>query len=201
LKEVVAEQALNCGCSKKHDRGWGRPNMRLPASEKLEIIYLVEQSHLPARRTLEMLGIKPSTFYRCYDRFRSGGPEATQDKPSKPDRVWNRIPDDAVAELETLLRQSARTMVTVSGGDELFSGYTRYAFADEDLEQADTVSASAAPRLDRAAMAVSLETKVPMLDHRLVEFAMSLPLGILRAGGKTKWLLSGSCFISLFQRS
>jgi hypothetical protein len=47
----------------KHDRGWGRPNMRLPASEKLEIIGLVEQSHLPARRTLQMLGIKPSTFY------------------------------------------------------------------------------------------------------------------------------------------
>jgi transposase InsO family protein len=68
--------------------------MRLPASEKLEIIGLVEQSHLPARRTLQMLGIKPSTFYRWYDRFRSGGPEALEDKPPKPDRVWNRIPDD-----------------------------------------------------------------------------------------------------------
>ena len=64
--------------------------MRLPASEKLEIIRLVEQSHLPARRTLEMLGIKPSTFYRWYDRFRSCGPEALEDRPSKPDRVWNR---------------------------------------------------------------------------------------------------------------
>jgi transposase-like protein len=60
--------------------------MRLPASEKLEIIGLVEQSHLPARRTLQMLGIKPSTFYRWYDRFRSGGLEALEDKPSKPDR-------------------------------------------------------------------------------------------------------------------
>ena len=68
--------------------------MRLPASEKLEIIRLVEQSHLPARRTLKMLGIKPSTFYRWYDRYRSSGPEALEDKPSKPDRVWNRIPDD-----------------------------------------------------------------------------------------------------------
>ena len=67
--------------------------MRLPASEKLEIIHLVEQSHLPARRTLEMLGIKPSTFYRWYEGFRSGGPEALEDRPSKPDRVWNRIPD------------------------------------------------------------------------------------------------------------
>ena len=67
--------------------------MRLPGSEKLEIIRLVEQSHLPARRTLQMLGIRPSTFYRWYDRFRAGGPEALEDKPSRPDRVWNRIPD------------------------------------------------------------------------------------------------------------
>ena len=50
--------------------------MRLPGSEKLEIIRLVEQSHLPARRTLEMLGVRPSTFYRWYDRYRAGGPKA-----------------------------------------------------------------------------------------------------------------------------
>ena len=68
--------------------------MRLPGSEKLEIIRLVEQSHLPARRTLEMLGIRPSTFYRWYDSYRTGGPEALEDKPSHPDHVWNRIPDD-----------------------------------------------------------------------------------------------------------
>jgi hypothetical protein len=38
--------------------------MRYPASEKLEIIRLVERSHLPARRTLEKLGILPSTVNR-----------------------------------------------------------------------------------------------------------------------------------------
>ncbi|MGA7012387.1 MAG: IS3 family transposase [Pseudolabrys sp.] len=94
LKEVVAEQALELRLLKKHDRGWGRRSMRLPGSEKLEIIRLVEQSHLPARRTLEMLGVRSSTFYRWYDRYRAGGPEALEDKPSKPDRVWNRIPDE-----------------------------------------------------------------------------------------------------------
>jgi transposase-like protein len=63
--------------------------MRYPASEKLEIIRLVEQSHLPARRTLQTLGILPSTFYRWYDRYQTGGPEALEDRPSRPNRVWN----------------------------------------------------------------------------------------------------------------
>ncbi len=68
--------------------------MRYPASEKLEIIRIVEQSHLPVRRTLEKLGILPGSFYRWYDRYQTGGVEALDDKPSKPSRVWNRIPDD-----------------------------------------------------------------------------------------------------------
>ena len=38
--------------------------MRYSASEKLEIIRLVEQSHLPVRRTLGQIGIPRSTFYR-----------------------------------------------------------------------------------------------------------------------------------------
>jgi len=38
--------------------------MRYPASEKLEIIRIVEQSHLPVRRTLTQIGIPPTTFYR-----------------------------------------------------------------------------------------------------------------------------------------
>lgn len=68
--------------------------MRYPASEKLEIIRIVEQSHLPVRRTLEKLGILPGSFYRWYDRYQTGGVEALEDKPSKPSSVWNRIPDD-----------------------------------------------------------------------------------------------------------
>ena len=68
--------------------------MRYPASEKAEIIELVEQSHLPAKRTLDKLGVPRATFYRWYDRYRDGGPEALADHRSRPDRVWNRIPDD-----------------------------------------------------------------------------------------------------------
>ena len=66
--------------------------MRYPAPEKLEIIRLVEQSHLPVRTTLDKLGITRSTFYRWYDAYQRGGPEALNDHPSRPSRVWNRLP-------------------------------------------------------------------------------------------------------------
>jgi putative transposase len=65
--------------------------MRYPASEKLEIIRIVGQSHLPAKRTLDQLGIAHRTFYRWYDRYLDGGPEALADRPSAPSGVWNRM--------------------------------------------------------------------------------------------------------------
>ena len=68
--------------------------MRYPASEKLEIIRLVEQSHLSVRLTLEKLAIPRATFYRWYDLYQTGGPEALEDRSPQPRPVWNRVPDD-----------------------------------------------------------------------------------------------------------
>ena len=94
LKEVVAELVLENRLLKKKDaRGWGGRRMRYPATEKLEIIRMVEQSPLPVRHTLAKLGIPRATFYRWYDRYSRGGPEALNDRSPRPDRVWNRIPD------------------------------------------------------------------------------------------------------------
>jgi len=81
--------------------------MRYPASEKLEIIRLVEQSHLPVGQTLERLGIPRATFYRWYDRYQAGGPEALDDRSPRPDRVWNRIPDDVRERIRTLALEAS----------------------------------------------------------------------------------------------
>jgi putative transposase len=68
--------------------------MRYPASEKTEIIKIVEQSHLSVRKTLEQIGVPRATFYRWYEQYQTGGPEALEDRPSYPSRIWNRIPDE-----------------------------------------------------------------------------------------------------------
>lgn len=68
--------------------------MRYPASEKLEIIRLVEQAHLPVKKTLAQLSIPKATFYRWYDRYQAFGEAGLEDRRPHPGRVWNRIPDD-----------------------------------------------------------------------------------------------------------
>lgn len=69
------------------------PQLRHSADEKRELIHLVEHSALPVRRTLEALGLAPSTFYRWYAQFQEDGEAGLAPKPAAERQFWNCIPD------------------------------------------------------------------------------------------------------------
>ena len=54
------------------------------------------------RRTLEKLGVSRATFYRWCDLSQTGGTEALEDRSPRPDRVWNRIPDNVRGQIVQL---------------------------------------------------------------------------------------------------
>jgi transposase InsO family protein len=67
--------------------------VRLQASEKLEVIRLVEGSELSARRTLKELGVPRSTFYSWYRRYAEAGEVGLEARNPAHRRYWNRIPE------------------------------------------------------------------------------------------------------------
>ena len=67
--------------------------MSLSASEKVEVIRMVEESDLSIRRTLGELGISRSSIYRSYQRDQEGGPDALRSHSRSPRRFWNKLPE------------------------------------------------------------------------------------------------------------
>lgn len=92
-----------------------------------------------------------------------GQPEAVVLGAHEPTTLLSKVPSEVLA-LGEVERMMLLDLLTYLPGDVL-------------------------TKVDRAAMGVSLETRVPMLDHQLVEFAWRLPLSMKLNGGVTKWPL------------
>ncbi len=84
----------------------------------------------------------------------------------------------------------------VLGGLEPVTVFSDLVFARsepvEEMMALDTISYlpdDILTKVDRAAMAVGLETRVPFLDHRVVEFAWRVPFSMKLRDGTGKWIL------------
>lgn len=119
---------------------------------------------------------------------------------SKAQKLIQRLPHmNSMGEMHrSLLTEWPASSHVVLGAASETSPHARVAALHEDaslehvMMQLDTMTYlpdDVLTKVDRAAMAVGLETRVPFLDHRLVEFAWRIPLEMKIRNGQGKWAL------------
>jgi asparagine synthase (glutamine-hydrolysing) len=153
----------------------------------------------PLRRAVGavLTAVPASRWQTIADALGKLSPEAQQRVPGyKIHKLANVLDARDLAELYRGLATHWREPV-VKGAAELptaLSGTPLPRFTDfvEQMMYLDTVTYlpdDILVKLDRATMAVSLEGRVPLLDHRVVEFAWRLPLRMRVRGTTGKWAL------------
>jgi len=81
--------------------------------------------------------------------------------------------------------RAEQALIEVMGRAQARSGLDRAQYADLKF----WLPGDILTKVDRASMAVSLEAREPLLDHRLIEFAASLPEALRTQQGQGKWLM------------
>lgn len=124
---------------------------------------------LRARRTLQNLGLPPDQAY------------AHSVSASLPAEVFTVLRQEHHAAAGDPLQPLRQAYRAADGGDAL-----RRACA---TDFATWLPGDILVKVDRASMATGLEVRAPFLDHRMVEFAATIPSAVLLQGGRTKALL------------
>ncbi|HKV63637.1 MAG TPA: asparagine synthase (glutamine-hydrolyzing) [Candidatus Acidoferrum sp.] len=132
-------------------------------------------------------------------------------RPFLPKALWLTTPGDKVQKLVPFLtRKNSQDLyyqalshwdnpaeVVIGGREpstvrECIAEFSNGAMDEEAMMLNDLVNYlpdDILTKLDRASMATSLEARVPLLDHRVVEFAWTLPPSQRRREGLSKWIL------------
>ncbi|MHB8490365.1 MAG: asparagine synthase (glutamine-hydrolyzing) [Candidatus Dormibacteria bacterium] len=163
---------------------------------------LWQHSHrvpMPIRRGLSLaMAAVPPVVWRAGSQLvpRRSRPRDVDVKASKVARILSQ--PSAWAMYQTLVAQWQRPTDVVLGATEPATIVADRGMMRPGLDLITSMQAmdlrtylpdDILVKVDRASMAVSLEVRVPMLDHRLVEFAFSLPMSMKIRGRTSKWLL------------
>jgi asparagine synthase (glutamine-hydrolysing) len=139
--------------------------LELPPSVRRAVAYGAER--LPTRRSRRIAEVLRSDDHDRYARFISWW------SPDEIARLTGQRPIDAPLYADALARARDVNRDDRPGLLDLVS------YLPEDI----------LTKVDRASMAVSLEVRAPLLDHRVVEYALGLPVRFKCRGRVTKWIL------------
>ncbi len=155
---------------------------------------------LPRPLRAALAAATKSVSPQAWDRVFALVPERVRPRQAgdKMHKLAAVLPEDATGFYQHLISQWDGAWQLVAGADEprhaLSDAQIRGRFADDlswmqYLDMATYLPDDILTKVDRASMAVSLEARVPLLDHRVVQLAWRLPERFKVRDGKGKWLL------------
>ena len=176
---------LFCGYS-RYTQGyqiWQKLNI-LPLPARKLMAYLMKV--FPGQSLESLLSLLPKKYQI---------PHLADRLPKLADVVRQESPTQYYKNLVSHWKEPASVVLGAVEPDTLFSYPEKQPKVDDFRQQMmylDSVTYlpdDILTKVDRASMAVSLEARVPLLDHRVVEFAWQVPMSMKYRNGKGKWLL------------
>lgn len=181
------------------DEMWGGYNRHTWGPRVWSAIHVVP---LPARRlaAAAMTALPPEGWDRAFERLGPLLPRRARlrNPGTKAQKLASVLPSSSPESLYRTLvshwKDPSRLVLGAAEADTLITSGDRPilpSFSEQMmyLDMVTYLPDDILVKLDRAAMAVSLESRVPLLDHRVVEFAWRVPITSKIVAGTGKWAL------------
>ena len=147
-----------------------------------------------------LTSVSPHRWNRMQDALRPVFPAAGRTRMigEKVHKFGDLLRADSASDMYTSLLsawQSPESFVAANGQngkrDDLFRSNTSLSLLEQMMlsDQGAYLPDDLLAKVERASMAVSLEARVPLLDHRVVEFSWRLPRRYKLRDGRGKWIL------------